>query len=156
MKKKIQMFTDGSCLKNPGSGGFCVIIKYFTYQKIISKGFYLTTNNRMELMAAIYGFKALKEKCNVTITTDSQYLRKGILFWYKNWEKNNWKKKNKNKIKNKDLWILLHNLLNSHKIKWIWTKGHIKNTIQNLCDIIARKEAKNPKYYDKKYQFKKK
>ncbi|WP_343126691.1 ribonuclease HI [Buchnera aphidicola] len=152
MKKKILMFTDGACSKNPGPGGFCVIIKYLKYYKKIYKSFYLTTNNRMELMAAIYGFEALKISCKVTIITDSQYLKKGILIWYKKWKKNNWKKKNKKNIKNKDLWIRLKNSLYSHEIKWIWTKGHIENTMQNLCDKISKKILKKPKCFDYQYQ----
>lgn len=146
--KKIEIFTDGSCLKNPGPGGYGVILKYKKYKKIISKGFYHTTNNRMELMAAIAGLEVIEKTCNITLTTDSMYLKLGISKWIKLWKKNNWVSSNKKPIKNKDLWNKLNKISKKHIIKWKWTKGHLNNYENNLCDKIAKLSSKNPKNKD--------
>ncbi|AEH39746.1 ribonuclease H [Buchnera aphidicola (Cinara tujafilina)] len=148
MLKKIEMFTDGSCLYNPGPGGLCTIIRYKKYRKIIKFGFYYTTNNRMELMAAIVGLEFLLKPCIINLTTDSQYLRLGIILWIYNWKKNNWLKKNKKPVRNKDLWLRLDQALKKHIVTWVWTKSHNNHQENEICDKIAKKEAKNPKNND--------
>ena len=148
MLKTIEIFTDGSCLYNPGPGGLCAITRYQKYQKIIKFGFYYTTNNRMELMAAIFGLESLLEPCTVNLTTDSQYLRLGIILWIHNWKKNYWLTKNKKPVCNKDLWLRLDQVIRKHNINWIWTKSHQKHKENKMCDKIAKKEAKNPKKTD--------
>lgn len=148
MLKKIEMFIDGSCLNNPGPGGLCAIIRYKKHQKIINSGFYYTTNNRMELMAAIFGLEFLIKPCVINLTTDSQYVRLGIILWMNNWKKNNWMKKNKKPVQNKDLWIRLNSALKKHIVNWIWTKSHKNHKENEICDKIAKKSAKNPKEKD--------
>ncbi|QCI26728.1 ribonuclease HI [Buchnera aphidicola (Thelaxes californica)] len=150
--KKIKIFTDGSCLGNPGPGGCCALIKYKQYIKKICSSFYLTTNNRMEIMGAILGLEMLKETCKVTIMTDSQYLKLGIVVWIQNWRKKNWKTKNNKTVKNIDLWLRLEKIINLHKVKWIWIKGHSIYLENNLCDQLAKKAALNPKEIDIGYQ----
>ncbi|WP_343183277.1 ribonuclease HI [Buchnera aphidicola (Neophyllaphis podocarpi)] len=145
--KQIQIYSDGSCLGNPGPGGCTAILKYKKYKKIITSGFFLTTNNRMELMAAILALKAIKEKCNIDFYTDSNYLYKGILKWIYDWKNNKWKKNNKI-IKNIDLWKKLYFLIQLHKIKWFLLKSHTGNLYNEKCDIIAKKSAKLPTLND--------
>ena len=102
--KSIEIFTDGSCLGNPGPGGYGVVLKYQQHIKELSGGYQLTTNNRMELMAAIAALECLKEPCQIDLSTDSQYVRQGIMQWLHNWKRNNWRTSNKEPVKNKDLW----------------------------------------------------
>ncbi|USS94294.1 ribonuclease HI [Buchnera aphidicola] len=154
MKNKISIFTDGSCLGNPGPGGYCIIIKYKKIQKKFSSGFFLTTNNRMELMSVIIGIEKIKISANLIIQTDSKYVHNGVTKWMMHWKKNNWNKKNKKKIKNLDLWMRLNKIIKKHiKIEWIWIKSHSGNLENELCDIYAKKSAKNPTKIDKKYLF---
>ncbi|WP_343183711.1 ribonuclease HI [Buchnera aphidicola] len=147
LKKKnvISIFTDGSCLGNPGPGGFCTIIKYKNLTKIFSSGFFLTTNNRMELISVIIGIEKINIPSNIIINTDSKYVNYGFTKWMSQWKQNNWKKKNNKKVKNIDLWIRLNNAIQKHKkIKWIWIKSHSGQLENELCDIKAKKSAKNP------------
>ena len=102
--KEVYLFTDGSCLNNPGPGGYGAILRYKGHEKELSQGYELTTNNRMELMAVIAGLSALRESCRVIVTTDSQYVKQGITTWIAGWKKNNWKTSSKTPVKNKDLW----------------------------------------------------
>ena len=148
MAKKIEIFTDGSCLGNPGPGGYAAILKYKQTEKILSKGYYKTTNNRMELLAAIVALELLKEACEVQLYSDSQYLRNGITNWIHGWKKNGWKTANKQPVKNVDLWQRLDELVKSHHIEWIWVKGHAGHIENERCDIIAKTQAESPSLHD--------
>ncbi|CUX95848.1 Ribonuclease HI [Candidatus Mikella endobia] len=153
MCQQIEIFTDGSCLGNPGPGGYCAILYYKKlvykkYKKIFSAGYQLTTNNRMELMAAIIALESLKEKCKVVIITDSQYLRQGITQWINNWKQNSWKTSNKKPVKNVDLWKRLDIAIKPHNLRWNWIKGHSGHLKNERCDEIARTAAHNPKLKD--------
>ena len=148
MAKKIEIFTDGSCLGNPGPGGYAAILKYKQTEKILSNGYYKTTNNRMELLAAIVALEQLKEACEVQLYSDSQYLRNGITNWIHGWKKNGWKTANKQPVKNVDLWQRLDQLVKSHHIEWIWVKGHAGHIENERCDIIAKTQAESPSLHD--------
>jgi ribonuclease HI len=142
--KSISLYTDGSCLGNPGPGGWAVLI--LNDNKIILKGHSKdTTNNRMELTAPIKGLKYLKENFKnieeVKIHTDSKYVKDGITSWINNWKKNGWKTANRQDVKNKDLWVELDSLISSFKIQWIWVKGHADDEYNNLVDKYAKEEA---------------
>ncbi|WP_306521959.1 ribonuclease HI [Rheinheimera sp.] len=141
MRKTVAIFTDGSCLGNPGPGGYGVVLKYQQHLKEMSGGFLQTTNNRMELMAAIVGLESLKEDCNVVLTTDSQYVRLGITQWLKNWKRNNWRTSQKEPVKNKDLWQRLDAASARHQIDWRWVKGHAGHPENERCDELARVAA---------------
>lgn len=146
--KKVKIFTDGSCLGNPGPGGYCALIQYKKIEKKICSGFYLTTNNRMELLAAIIGLETLTEFCDVTLVTDSKYVKLGITIWIKKWKLNSWNNSKNKKIKNIDLWKRLEKILQLHKIKWKWIKGHSNIKENEYCDKLAKKHAMNPKFID--------
>ncbi|QJC28986.1 ribonuclease HI [Enterobacteriaceae endosymbiont of Plateumaris rustica] len=148
MYKNIKIFTDGSCIYNPGPGGYAAIIKYHTYEKIFTQGFFFTTNNRMELMASIIALESLKRYFNINIITDSKYLKKGITIWINNWKKYGWICSNKKPVKNIDLWKRLDLALINHNIKWYWIKGHNGNIKNEKCDQLARFSAQNPQYED--------
>jgi ribonuclease HI len=141
MRKTVAIFTDGSCLGNPGPGGYGVVLKYNHHLKELAGGFKLTTNNRMELMAAIVGLESLKEACNVVLTTDSQYVRLGITQWLNNWKRNNWRTSQKEPVKNKDLWQRLDTASSRHQIDWQWVKGHAGHPENERCDELARVAA---------------
>lgn len=146
------MFTDGSCLGNPGTGGYAVILRYKLNEKILTAGFYLTTNNRMELMAVISGLEFLKQPCSVKITTDSLYVKKGIMDWMPEWKKKQWKTSKKKHVKNIDLWLRINNALKKHSVEWFWIKAHMGHLENERCDLIARKSAKNPSIKDNYYE----
>lgn len=148
MLKKIEIYTDGSCLGNPGPGGYAAILKYKTNEKILSEGFFKTTNNRMELLAAIVALEQLKQPCQIELYSDSQYLRNGIINWIHGWKKNGWKTANKKPVKNVDLWKRLDELVQIHKIEWIWVKGHAGHIENERCDIIAKIQAQSPTLQD--------
>ncbi len=136
--KEVTIYTDGACLKNPGNGGWCGILIYNEKQKIISGSESNTTNNRMELRAVIESLSTLKEKCKVKLYSDSKYVVDAInKKWLENWEKNNFKKR-----LNTDLWKKFLPLLEKHTVKFIWTKGHSGNKLNDMCDKIAVQEAK--------------
>lgn len=143
MLKSIQIFTDGSCLGNPGPGGYGVVLKYRGHLKELAGGFAMTTNNRMELMAAIAALECLKEPCEIDLSTDSQYVRQGIMQWLQNWKRNNWRTSNKEPVKNKDLWQRLDAACQPHKIRWHWVKGHAGHVENERCDVLAREAASN-------------
>ncbi|GAA5106113.1 ribonuclease HI [Orbus sasakiae] len=148
MLKKIDIYTDGSCLGNPGPGGYAAILKYKQTERVLTEGYFLTTNNRMELLAAIVALEALKQKCDITLYSDSQYLRNGILTWIHNWKKNGWRTANKKAVKNADLWLRLDKAVNQHSIHWVWVKGHAGHVENERCDIIAKESANSPTLND--------
>ncbi|OBX07814.1 ribonuclease H [Gallibacterium salpingitidis] len=152
MLKKIDIFTDGSCLGNPGSGGIGIVLRYKQHQKQIAIGYQLTTNNRMELLAAITALNTLKESCDVTLYSDSQYLRKGITEWIHAWKRNQWRTSQKQPVKNQDLWIALDQAIQRHQIHWQWVKGHAGHPENELCDTLARMAANQPTEQDTGYQ----
>jgi len=149
MLKKINIYTDGSCLGNPGPGGYAAILKYRQTERVLVQGYFLTTNNRMELLAAIVALEALKQKCSITLYSDSQYLRNGILSWIHNWKKNGWRTANKKPVKNADLWTRLDSIVIQHDIDWIWVKGHAGHIENERCDILAKESANNPTLDDR-------
>ena len=137
----IKIYTDGSCLENPGNGGWAAII-FMNNEKIIISGCKKnTTNNQMELMAAIKALVLFKKKQKIKIYTDSNYVKEGITNWIKIWEKNNWKTASKKKVKNVELWIKLSTLSNFHDIEWKWVKAHSGDPMNSLADKLARKAA---------------
>lgn len=145
MYKKIEIFTDGSCIGNPGPGGCAGILRYKKYKKEFSIGYYLTTNNRMELMAAIITLESLKNPCQIILNTDSQYLLYGMTRWIHIWKKNNWKTAEEKLVKNIDLWRRLDIAIQSHHIIcWNWLKSHSGHVDNERCDWLARSAAKNP------------
>ena len=140
---KYEIYTDGACLGNPGPGGWgAVIFDKDNNQKNISGNERNTTNNRMELMAPIMALKKIKSSAEVTIYTDSTYVKNGITEWIKKWEKNGWKSASKKAVKNKDLWIKLDNLCKDNKVIWKWVKGHSTNKYNNLADELATQAIK--------------
>lgn len=141
MLKQVSLFTDGSCLGNPGPGGYGAILVYKQHQKELSQGYRLTTNNRMELMAAIAGLQSLQEPCMVRLTTDSQYVKQGITQWIQNWKRRGWLTASKEPVKNVDLWKLLDTEVQRHQVDWHWVKGHSGHDENERCDILARDAA---------------
>ena len=137
--KTVNIYTDGACRGNPGDGGWGVLIKYENTSKEIYGGEKNTTNNKMELKAAIEGLKALNESCIVNLTTDSKYVMQGITSWIDNWKKNNWKSSTKKDVKNKDLWLLLDKHVSMHQVKWFWVKGHSGHEENEIADTLANK-----------------
>jgi ribonuclease HI len=137
--KKVELFTDGACRGNPGPGGWGVLMRYDQHEKKLYGGEKHTTNNRMELMAAIQGLLSLKEKCIVDITTDSQYVRLGITQWLENWKKRNWKTADKKPVKNQDLWEQLDVQTARHNVTWHWVKGHSGHVENEIADQLANK-----------------
>ena len=137
----IKIYTDGSCIGNPGSGGWAAMILNGDKKNIISGRKKNTTNNQMELMAAIKALAFFSKKQKIRIYTDSNYVKEGITNWIKIWEKNNWKTASKKKVKNVELWIKLKTLSNFHDIEWRWVKGHSGNPMNNKVDKLAKKAA---------------
>jgi ribonuclease HI len=137
----ITIYTDGSCLNNPGNGGWAAIININDDVKKISGSVKDTTNNKMELMAPIKALQEIKEKQPIEIYTDSQYVRLGITDWVHKWMKNNWQTSKKEPVKNKELWIQLYELTNSFDIKWIWVKAHAGNLLNEEVDLLAKQAA---------------
>jgi len=138
--KKIKIFTDGSCLGNPGNGGWCAILRYGKNEKILSGAQANTTNNRMELTSVIKALEALKEPCEIELYSDSTYVLKGLNEWLQNWIKKDFKK-----VKNVDLWKKYIDVSKLHKIHINWVKGHSGHTENEICDKIAKEEAKGLK-----------
>ena len=137
----IKIYTDGSCLKNPGNGGWAAIINNDNQIKKISGSVKDTTNNKMELMAPIKALQEVKEQKQIEIYTDSQYVKLGITNWIHKWIKNNWQTSKKEPVKNKELWMELYELTKSHKIRWIWVKAHAGNTLNEQVDLLAKQAA---------------
>jgi len=139
--KMIIVYTDGSCLGNPGTGGWAAIIFNKSKEKIISGQKKNVTNNQMELLAPIKALEQIKKKEKIKIYTDSKYVKEGITNWIKSWEKNGWKTANKKSVKNQDLWKKLNDLVKFHNVKWEWVKAHSTNPYNNFVDELARKES---------------
>ena len=137
----IKIYTDGSCLKNPGNGGWAAIININDEIKKISGSVKDTTNNKMELMAPIKALQELKKQQPIEIYTDSQYVKLGITDWIHKWIKNNWQTSKKEPVKNKELWMQLYELVKSYEIKWIWVKAHAGNTLNEEVDLLAKQAA---------------
>jgi ribonuclease HI len=150
--KKIDIYTDGACKGNPGRGGYGAILVFNGHIKEISDGFLYTTNNRMELLGAIESLKLLKEPCEVTLTTDSQYLVFAITKgWVKSWQSRGWKKADKKPVLNVDLWQRLTSAMEPHKVDFVWIKGHNGHTYNERCDTLAVNAAENAKKNDEGY-----
>ena len=133
----VELFTDGACRGNPGPGGWGVLLRMGNHEKQLYGGERQTTNNRMEMTAVIKGLQALKRPCTVRITTDSQYVLKGITEWLPNWKRNNWKTAARKPVKNADLWQALDELLDGHTVEWRWVKGHSGHAENELVDSLA-------------------
>ncbi|MGR3808028.1 ribonuclease HI [Pasteurella testudinis DSM 23072] len=150
--KQIEIYTDGSCLGNPGPGGIGVLLRYKQHEKTVSQGYRLTTNNRMELLAVIVALESLNESCAVTLSSDSQYMKNGINQWIHNWKRNNWLTSNKKPVKNQDLWRRLDQAIQRHQIDWHWVKGHAGHAENERVDQLARQGAEAPTQEDSGYQ----
>ncbi|WP_294088216.1 ribonuclease HI [uncultured Actinobacillus sp.] len=146
--KQVEIFTDGSCLGNPGKGGIGILLRYNRHEKTVSQGYFQTTNNRMELRAVIEALAMLKEPCQVHLHSDSQYMKDGITKWIFNWKRNNWKTANGKAVKNQDLWIALDAEIQRHKMEWHWVKGHAGHRENEICDELAKAGANNPTLED--------
>lgn len=138
MTDTVDVWTDGACSGNPGPGGWGAILSYKGKEKELSGGEAQTTNNRMELMAAIAALEALTRPCIVALHTDSQYLRQGITGWIHGWKKNGWKTADRKPVKNEELWKRLDTALGRHKIEWKWVKGHAGDEMNERADALAR------------------
>jgi ribonuclease HI len=137
--KRVEIFTDGACRGNPGPGGWGALLRFGDLEKSLYGGEANTTNNRMELMAAIESLAALKEPCHVVLTTDSQYVRKGISEWLAGWKRNGWKTASKQPVKNADLWERLDRESQRHQVEWHWVKGHSGHRENEIADALANR-----------------
>jgi ribonuclease HI len=135
---RVLIWTDGACSGNPGPGGWGAILRYNGTERELSGGEILTTNNRMELTAAIEALNALKRPCRVSLTTDSQYVREGITKWIHGWKKNGWKTVDKKPVKNAELWQALDEAVRRHQVEWHWIKGHAGHAENERADELAR------------------
>ena len=140
-RKQVDIHTDGACLGNPGPGGWAALLRWRGIERELAGGEMDTTNNRMELMAAISALEALKEPCDATLHTDSQYVRQGITEWMANWQRRGWKTAGGDPVKNRDLWERLHAANAKHKVDWRWVKGHAGDPDNERVDELARLEA---------------
>ena len=140
-RKNVDIHTDGACLGNPGPGGWAALLRWRGIERELAGGEADTTNNRMELMAAIAALEALKEACDATLHTDSQYVRQGITEWMPNWIRRGWKTAGGDPVKNRDLWERLHAANAKHKVDWRWVKGHAGDPDNERVDELARAEA---------------
>ena len=138
---QVQLFTDGACLGNPGPGGWGVLLRAGSRELELSGGEAATTNNRMELMAAIAGLEALKRPCEVVLTTDSQYVKLGVEQWMARWRANGWRTSDRKPVKNQDLWERLSAALAGHRVTWHWVKGHAGHAENERVDMLAREAA---------------
>jgi len=139
--KHVEIFTDGACKGNPGKGGWGAVMRMGHHEKELSGGERDTTNNRMELMAAIQALNALKEPCRVTLHSDSKYVLDGITKWVFGWQKNGWKTADRKPVKNGDLWIALVDAVKPHRVEWVWVKGHDGHPENERADKLASDAA---------------
>jgi len=139
--KKVKLITDGACSGNPGPGGWAAILRYNQHSREIWGCAPHTTNNRMELTAAIEGLRAIKEPCEVEVVTDSEYLKNGITVWIHAWKRKGWRK-GAHEVKNRDLWQELDEQAARHKTTWVWTRGHSSHADNNRCDDLATRAAR--------------
>jgi ribonuclease HI len=146
----VEIFSDGACLGNPGPGGWAALLRFRGEEKEIAGGEALTTNNRMELMAVIQALNTLKRACRVAVTTDSQYVQKGISEWIHGWKRKGWKTADKKPVKNADLWQQLDEAQMRHTVTWHWVRGHAGHAENERVDVLARNEAE--KFRDKQSQ----
>ncbi|MCD6527823.1 MAG: ribonuclease HI [Desulfuromonas sp.] len=142
-KTIVEIFSDGACSGNPGPGGYGTILRFGPHTKELSGYDPDTTNNRMEMMGAIIGLEALKQPCTVIMTTDSQYVCKGMTEWLEGWKKRGWKNSQKKAVLNRDLWERLDQAVNGHKVRWKWVKGHAGHEENERCDELARQAIIN-------------
>jgi ribonuclease HI len=140
--KKVQVITDGACSGNPGPGGWACILRHGDHTRELFGSEPHTTNNRMELTAAIEALSALKGPCEVEVVTDSEYVKNGITTWIHGWKRNGWRTSSKKPVVNQDLWEALDREASRHKIKWTWTKGHADHDDNNRCDELATRAAR--------------
>jgi ribonuclease HI len=140
--KQVQIITDGSCIGNPGPGGWACILRLRNEERELSGSEARTTNNRMELMAAINGLKALHEPCDIELVTDSQYLKQGITKYLARWKTNGWRTADRRPVQNQDLWRELDEVASHHVIRWTWVVGHGDHNLQNRCDALALDAAR--------------
>jgi ribonuclease HI len=140
--KKVQVITDGACSGNPGPGGWAAILRYNHHEKELWGSEPHTTNNRMEMTAAIEALRSLKENCEIEVVTDSEYLKKGITEWIHGWKRKGWMTAAKKPVVNQDLWQTLDEQVGRHKTTWVWTKGHASHADNNRCDELATRAAK--------------
>ncbi|MDK2778941.1 MAG: ribonuclease HI [Pseudomonadota bacterium] len=145
MSDKVHLYTDGACKGNPGPGGWGALLRYGSNEKELWGGESETTNNRMELKAAIEGLKALKRPCSVVLTTDSQYVKQGINSWLAGWKRNGWRTASKQPVKNQDLWQALDKECQRHQIEWCWVKGHAGHPGNERADQLANRGAEEHK-----------
>lgn len=138
VSKKIELYVDGACRGNPGPGGWGVLLRYQGVEKELSGAELNTTNNQMELMAAIQGLQALTRPCHVDVYTDSEYVKKGITLWIHNWHKKGWKNAANKPVKNQELWQQLYEATHLHQINWHWVKGHSDHPENDRVDALAR------------------
>jgi ribonuclease HI len=134
---KVEIYTDGACRGNPGPGGWAALLRHGEREKEISGAESETTNNRMELMAAIRALESLKRPCEVTLMTDSQYVKNGVTEWMKKWKKNGWKTSGREPVKNQDLWVRLDEAVSRHQIHWKWVRGHSGHPENERVDELA-------------------
>jgi ribonuclease HI len=138
-KQQVQMFTDGACRGNPGPGGWGVLLRYGGHEKELCGGEAATTNNRMELMAAIRGLESLSRDCSVELYTDSKYVLQGITEWIDNWKAKGWKTASRQPVKNVDLWQRLDIARNKHEVQWHWVRGHAGHPENERADVLANR-----------------
>jgi len=134
---KTEIYTDGACRGNPGPGGWAALLRYGKHEKVLSGAETLTTNNRMEMMAVIAALESLKRRCELNVTTDSQYVKKGVTEWLTNWKARGWRTAAKKPVKNEDLWRRLDELVSQHDIVWFWVKGHSGHPENERVDQAA-------------------
>jgi ribonuclease HI len=140
----IEIFTDGACSGNPGPGGWAAILRFGEVEKELSGGEAATTNNRMEMTAAIEGLDALKRPCQVRLYTDSTYVRDGIMRWLPQWKARGWRTADKKPVKNADLWVRLEAAAAPHQVEWIWVRGHAGHPENERADVLARAAIPQP------------
>jgi ribonuclease HI len=140
--KQVQLITDGACLGNPGPGGWACILRCGDHKRELYGSEAATTNNRMELTAAIEGLRTVREPCEIEVVTDSEYVKNGITKWIHGWKRNGWRTASKKPVVNQDLWTELDGLAAAHRVQWTWTKGHADHEDNNRCDELATRAAR--------------